>query len=156
MGRASARKTITMGAIHYGIRNGKMRFFTMRINWFIYNRRYIKNTGQNDGTPGLDLNVTHVWEMGITGKGVTVAILDDGVDYLHPDLAPNYDPKSSWDFSGNDPYPFPRWTSNGFNRFGVLNILSDSNYFFWQSRNAMCWRNLGRCWQWNMWRWHCL
>ena len=31
--------------------------------------RYIKNTGQNDGTPGLDLNVTHVWERGITGKG---------------------------------------------------------------------------------------
>lgn len=80
---------------------------------------YIKNTGQNDGTPGLDLNVTHVWEMGITGKGVTVAILDDGVDYLHPDLAPNYDPKSSWDFSGNDPYPFPRWTSNGFNSHGT-------------------------------------
>ena len=48
--------------------------------------RYIKNTGQNDGTPGLDLNVTHVWKRGITGKGVTVAILDDGVDYLHPDL----------------------------------------------------------------------
>ena len=48
--------------------------------------RYIKNTGQNDGTPGLDLNVTHVWSRGITGKGVTIAILDDGVDYLHPDI----------------------------------------------------------------------
>ena len=106
-----------MDAIHYGIRNGECGFFITRVNWFVYNR-YIKNTGQDDGTPGLDLNVTHVWEMGITGKGVTVAILDDGVDYLHPDLAPNYDPKSSWDFSGNDPYPFPRWTSNGFNRFG--------------------------------------
>jgi len=80
---------------------------------------YIKNTGQNDGTPGLDLNVTHVWQRGITGKGVTVAILDDGVDYLHPDLAANYDAGSSWDFSGNDPYPYPRWTANGFNSHGT-------------------------------------
>lgn len=80
---------------------------------------YIKNTGQNDGTPGLDLNVTHVWSRGITGKGVTIAILDDGVDYLHPDLAANYDPESSWDFSGNDPYPYPRWTDNGFNSHGT-------------------------------------
>lgn len=80
---------------------------------------YIKNTGQNDGTPGLDLNVTHVWKRGITGKGVTVAILDDGVDYLHPDLASNYDASSSWDFSGNDPYPYPRWTANGFNSHGT-------------------------------------
>jgi len=80
---------------------------------------YIKNTGQNDGTPGLDLNVTHVWSRGITGRGVTIAILDDGVDYLHPDIAANYDPESSWDFSGNDPYPYPRWTENGFNSHGT-------------------------------------
>ena len=25
--------------------------------------------------------------------GITVAILDDGVDYLHPDIAPNYSPE---------------------------------------------------------------
>ncbi|CAG5076706.1 Oidioi.mRNA.OKI2018_I69.PAR.g8525.t1.cds [Oikopleura dioica] len=80
---------------------------------------YIQNTGQDDGTPGLDLNVTHVWQRGFTGRGVTVAILDDGVDYNHPDLFPNYSPEDSWDFSGNDPYPYPRWTSNGFNSHGT-------------------------------------
>lgn len=36
------------------------------------------NTGQADGTPGLDLNVAEAWELGYTGKGVTIAIMDDG------------------------------------------------------------------------------
>ncbi|KAI2657437.1 Neuroendocrine convertase 2 [Labeo rohita] len=51
---------------------------------------YLINTGQADGTPGLDLNVAEAWNMGFTGKGVTIAIMDDGIDYLHPDLASNY------------------------------------------------------------------
>lgn len=27
---------------------------------------------------GMDINVTGVWEQGITGTGVTVAVVDDG------------------------------------------------------------------------------
>ena len=26
------------------------------------------------------------WAQGITGRNVTTAIMDDGVDYMHPDL----------------------------------------------------------------------
>lgn len=36
------------------------------------------NTGQADGTPGLDLNVAEAWQLGYTGKGVIIAIMDDG------------------------------------------------------------------------------
>ncbi|MEO1146538.1 MAG: S8 family serine peptidase [Cyanobacteria bacterium J06638_22] len=51
---------------------------------------YLKNVGQMGGTPGVDLNVLPVWQ-NYTGEGVRVAIVDDGVDYRHPDLNDNYD-----------------------------------------------------------------
>ena len=51
---------------------------------------YLKNTGQNGGKPKLDLNVQQAWAQGVTGKNITTAIMDDGVDYMHPDLIRNY------------------------------------------------------------------
>ena len=38
------------------------------------------NTGQGQGTSGEDINVTPVWADGNMGEGITVAVLDDGVD----------------------------------------------------------------------------
>ncbi len=48
------------------------------------------NTGQAGGVPKLDLNVEPAWALGYTGKGVTTAIMDDGIDYMHKDLYDNY------------------------------------------------------------------
>ncbi|KAL4641401.1 neuroendocrine convertase 2 [Arapaima gigas] len=70
---------------------------------------YLINTGQADGTPGLDLNVAEAWELGFTGKGVTIAIMDDG----------GHSPLSNYDFSSNDPYPYPRYTDDWFNSHGT-------------------------------------
>ncbi|KAK3881522.1 hypothetical protein Pcinc_014041 [Petrolisthes cinctipes] len=50
---------------------------------------YLVNTGQV-GADGLDLNLTWAWLQGYTGKGVTVSILDDGIQTTNPDIAPNY------------------------------------------------------------------
>lgn len=36
------------------------------------------------------MNVIPAWKAGITGKGVVVTILDDGIQYTHPDLVQNY------------------------------------------------------------------
>lgn len=80
---------------------------------------YLKNTGQNGGKPKLDLNVLAAWAQGITGKNVTTAIMDDGVDYMHPDLFNNYNARASYDFSSNDPYPYPRYTDDWFNSHGT-------------------------------------
>jgi len=80
---------------------------------------YLKNTGQNGGKVRLDLNVEAAWAQGVTGKNVTTAIMDDGVDYMHPDLFNNYNARASYDFSSNDPYPFPRYTDDWFNSHGT-------------------------------------
>ncbi|XP_034250289.1 neuroendocrine convertase 2, partial [Thrips palmi] len=80
---------------------------------------YLKNTGQNGGKPKLDLNVEAAWAQGITGKNVTTAIMDDGVDYMHPDLKFNYNARASYDFSSNDPFPYPRYTDDWFNSHGT-------------------------------------
>ena len=44
---------------------------------------------QNRGG-GYDMNVIPAWREGITGKGVVVTILDDGLETDHPDLEKNY------------------------------------------------------------------
>ncbi|PNP86030.1 hypothetical protein FNYG_01086 [Fusarium nygamai] len=56
---------------------------------------------------GHDVNVTGLWLDGITGKNVTVAVIDDGLDMNSDDLKPNYFAAGSWDFNDNDPEPAP-------------------------------------------------
>ncbi|XP_013793424.1 furin-like protease 1, partial [Limulus polyphemus] len=43
------------------------------------------NRGNN-----LDMNVKPAWDMKISGKGVVVTILDDGLEKDHPDIKENY------------------------------------------------------------------
>ncbi|KAM8769614.1 proprotein convertase subtilisin/kexin type 7 isoform 1-T2 [Acanthopagrus schlegelii] len=56
---------------------------------------------------GMDINVTGVWEHNITGRGVTVVVVDDGVEHTHKDIQPNYSPEGSYDLNSNDPDPMP-------------------------------------------------
>ena len=51
---------------------------------------------QNRGAHGgVDMNVVGAWQLGYTGKGVVVTILDDGVEHNHTDLQLNYVSPSS-------------------------------------------------------------
>ncbi|EAW10723.1 kexin kexB [Aspergillus clavatus NRRL 1] len=61
---------------------------------------------------GHDLNVTGVWMEGITGKGVTTAVVDDGLDMYSNDLKPNYFAEGSYDFNDHTPEPRPRLTDD--------------------------------------------
>jgi proprotein convertase subtilisin/kexin type 2 len=80
---------------------------------------YLKNRGDGNGKKDLDLNVEPAWALGYTGKNITTAIMDDGVDYMHPDLINNFNAKASYDFSSNDPFPYPRYTDDWFNSHGT-------------------------------------
>lgn len=48
----------------------------------------------NDGFKH-DMGIAAAWNMGYSGKGVVVSIIDDGIEYTHDDLKKNYDPKAS-------------------------------------------------------------
>ncbi|OLL26525.1 Protease KEX1 [Neolecta irregularis DAH-3] len=56
---------------------------------------------------GHDINVTGVWEAGVTGEGVVVALVDDGLDMSSDDLSDNYFPAGSYDFNDHDSEPKP-------------------------------------------------
>ncbi|PFX28248.1 Proprotein convertase subtilisin/kexin type 6 [Stylophora pistillata] len=49
----------------------------------------------------VSLNVAKAWSAGYTGKGVLVAVVDDGVNKDHPDLVSNLNFKASYDFLSN-------------------------------------------------------
>ncbi|XP_072157227.1 furin-like protease 1, isoforms 1/1-X/2 isoform X2 [Bemisia tabaci] len=68
---------------------------------------------------GLDMNVMKAWQEGITGKGVVVTILDDGLEKDHPDLIQNYDPQASYDVNSHDDDPAPRYDQVDSNRHGT-------------------------------------
>jgi kexin len=63
---------------------------------------------RNSLSPGNDLNVLPVWEMGITGVGVTSAMIDDGVDFEHEDIRENFNFDASYDFNQKSNVPLPR------------------------------------------------
>ncbi|XP_047996407.1 furin-like protease 1 [Leguminivora glycinivorella] len=68
---------------------------------------------------GLDMNVIPAWREGITGRGVVVTILDDGLETDHPDLINNYDRMASYDVNSHDPDPQPRYDMIDSNRHGT-------------------------------------
>jgi subtilisin-like proprotein convertase family protein len=56
----------------------------------LYPRQWhLKNTGQPSGTTEIDVNVEPVWDSGNRGNNQVIAIIDDGLQLQHPDLAPN-------------------------------------------------------------------
>jgi len=69
--------------------------------WYLHNGQ----SGRRSLPSSEHLNVVSAWTQGITGKGAIIGIVDDGVDYLHPDLAANYRADLDIDLVDHDDTP---------------------------------------------------
>ena len=74
------------------------------------NQWHLRNTGQSGGTAGEDLNVVAAWTT-TKGLGARVAVVDDAVETIHPDLAPNVVAGASYNYrkgiNNGTAFPFP-------------------------------------------------
>jgi kexin len=62
----------------------------------------------HDEAWAVDINLTTR-----NGTGVTIAIVDDGVQHRHPDLTRRFDSAHSWDFNDKDSDPSPTRSEQG-------------------------------------------
>lgn len=97
-----------------GISQKKQAFYRYGLNDPYWGNMWYLNRDNE-----LNMNVEQAWKEGITGRGVTVTILDDGIEKDHPDLIRNYDPLSSTDINDNDNDPNPRYDLSDSNRHGT-------------------------------------
>ncbi|KAM4569022.1 furin-like protease kpc-1 [Fundulus diaphanus] len=83
---------------------------------------------------GFDLNVMPVWRNNITGKGVVVSIIDDGVDHTNKDLRKNFEALASFDLCAShglshDPMPVrDEENSHGTHCAGEVAMEANNSY----------------------------
>jgi subtilisin-like proprotein convertase family protein len=88
---------------------------------------HLQNTGQTGGTSGEDVNITGAWNS-YRGTGVVIGIVDDGLDWTHPDLDNYYESTLDYDFCGDDGDPSPSSNNaHGTASAGVAAGVGDNN-----------------------------
>jgi Subtilase family/Proprotein convertase P-domain len=58
---------------------------------------HLKNTGQLNGVPGEDLNIEAAWALSL-GSNITIALIDDAFETVHPDLNKNINASQGLDY----------------------------------------------------------
>lgn len=103
------------------------------------NQWHLLNTGQQGAAVGVDINVTNVWDR-FRGAGVTIGIVDDGLQGSHPDLTNNFNFAISYDYRDTDNDPSPDVTQDfhgtavagvaaarGSNSLGVVGVAFEAS-----------------------------
>ena len=117
------------------------------------NQWYLCNTGQGGGLTNRDISAVRAWDITQGTSSVVIAILDDGVDMTHPDLASNVfinageygggketngidddhdgyiDDWRGWDFlaTNNDPSPKLAGDNHGTAMAGIAAAMIDND-----------------------------
>jgi subtilisin family serine protease len=117
---------------------------------FVQLQWHLKYQGQQGAVEGTDINVESVWNYPSTsvsnstrGRGVVIGIVDDGLEWSHPDLEPNVLKDLQYDWNGRDndpkpnPYAYPPEAhgtacagvaaARGNNRSGVSGVAPEAN-----------------------------
>lgn len=71
------------------------------------NQWHYYNTGQQGGTPGVDISLVAAWDIEKGNSDLIVAIVDDGIQFNHPDIAANMWSGIGYNFVSNSPNIVP-------------------------------------------------
>jgi subtilisin-like proprotein convertase family protein len=93
---------------------------------------HLLNTAQNafadlGGTMGMDIDVDPVFRSGYTGAGVTVAVVDTGLEIAHEDLAANVVLRGSWNFNTKSIDPTNTVDADGDHGTSVAGLIAMEN-----------------------------
>ena len=79
-----------------------------RLQWHLHSQStHYRDIGVETESGLPNLNVMDAWNHGVDGAGITIAVVDDGLERRHPDLADNYTPATSIDIRGGGSDPSP-------------------------------------------------
>lgn len=81
---------------------------------------HLKNSGQDSGTAGEDLNVVPAWSAGYKGSGAIIMIIDDGVEIAHADLKDNVSKSYTHNYYNNSDDPTSPGAQHGTAVAGVI------------------------------------
>lgn len=74
----------------------------------LYGNQWHLHNSDTASTKGAGVRIQGAWDMGFTGKGVVIGVVDDGLQHSHPDLHDRYRADLSHNYNGgnhNDPMP---------------------------------------------------
>lgn len=104
----------------------QMRKATTPNDQYFTEQWHLKNTGQGGGKIGSDAALTNVWD-DYKGSGITIGIVDDGVQLTHPDLSPNNTAPAfhyDWNDSPEDTNPAPDADNEDFHGTSVAGVAA--------------------------------